>query len=120
MQKPLRVAILWVALTFLRDDEISFTDGHFDGDVWVEPERRYAIGTFLKRCDLPKTWEVVSSRHSAVWIDFPTGTLRIAFTSKDFPETRPGALPPMLNVTMQRDDNGCLRFQSYALSSRHW
>lgn len=117
MQKPLRVAILWNALTFLRDDEISFTDGHFDGDVWVEPERRYAIGTLLKRCDLPKTWEVLSSRHNAVWIDHATGTLRIAFTSDDFPETRPGALPPMLNVTMQRDDNGRVTMQSWSLFS---
>lgn len=124
MAETMRVAILAVSLRFLRDDEITFADGHFDtvitsggmrDDVWVEPERRYAIGTFLNRCGLPASWKLVSSTHSAVWIDYPTGTLRIAFTSDEFPETTIGAMPPLINVTLQRSDDGRVTMHSYSL-----
>ena len=118
MFEPLRIAILPIDLSYFEDAEITEVQGHFKDGIWTEPERRYAVEEFLKRCDLPDSWQIAQrGMLSAIWIDYTRAQLCIAFESDDFPLVEIGQTPPTIDVTLQRDEDGRVSLQGYWLRS---
>jgi hypothetical protein len=101
-----RVAILAIDLRMLRQMApgaiLPYTDTHWDGDVWVQPETRFDIGALLRECSVPPSWHLVRRAWTrGVWIDPERGRLHILLASESFPVVREGTVPPYVTPIMQ-------------------
>lgn len=87
-------AIIAVTLSLFPHDAIVDAPGHWDGDVWVEPERRYNLGMLRNALELPDGWSFLKGPYPTVWIDPLGNLLKIGVESDRFPDAPPGEMAP--------------------------
>jgi hypothetical protein len=86
-------------------DFIPFIDGdvfgHWEENVWVEPERRYNFGETRQLLQIPESWQFVQDRKQpTVWVEFYRGEICIAVQSDEFPEVPQGQALPRIYVAV--------------------
>jgi len=94
----MRVAVIPVDLRLIRHVAAESTPSYWDGDVWIETERRYDLSLVREALCLPESWHLVQAPHRAMWVDPIWGRLLIAIESESFPEVPYGENPPHLHA----------------------
>lgn len=73
-------------------------DGHWEGNTWVEPERRYDLSEIKDYLNIPDNWSFIKSPYPSVWIDNLQRQLCVGLESSDFPEVPEGYMLPRINI----------------------
>ena len=79
--------------------------GHWEENVWVEPERRYNFGEIRQLLQIPGSWQFVQDRKQpTVWVNFVWGEIRIAVQSDEFPDVPQGQELPRIYIVAHSEE----------------